>query len=54
MEIWRKELNEEAGLDWYDVSARNYEASLGRWMNIDPLAEKAHDWTPYRISLITR
>ena len=34
-----KEYNQELGLDWYDVSARNYDPALGRWMNIDPLAE---------------
>lgn len=34
-----KELNEELGLDWHDFHARNYDASLGRWMNLDPLAE---------------
>jgi uncharacterized protein RhaS with RHS repeats len=32
----------------YDYGARNYDPSLGRWMNVDPLAEKATDWTPYR------
>ena len=43
-----KELQEELGLNMYDYGARNYDPALGRWMNIDPLAEKATDWTPYR------
>jgi RHS repeat-associated protein len=34
-----KELSEELGLDWLDLGARNYEATLGRFMNADPLAE---------------
>jgi RHS repeat-associated protein len=42
-----KELNDELGLDWYDISARNYDAALGRWMNIDPLAEKFVETSPY-------
>jgi RHS repeat-associated protein len=42
-----KELQEELGLDWYDFGARNYDASLGRWMNIDPLAEKFYNVSPY-------
>ncbi len=29
-----KELSEELGLQWHDFGARNYDASLGRWMNI--------------------
>ena len=35
-----KELNEELGIQWHDFGARNYDASLGRWMNLDPLAEE--------------
>ena len=42
-----KELNEELGLDWYDYGARNYEASLGKWMNVDPLADKYYDLSTY-------
>ena len=34
-----KELNQELGIQWHDFGARNYDASLGRWMNLDPLAE---------------
>ena len=45
-----KELNDELGLDWYDFGARNYDASLGRWMNIDPLANNFYEWSPYNHS----
>src|SRR5690606_21758274 len=41
------EHQDELGLDWYDVTARNYDPALGRWMNVDPLAEKYPGWTPY-------
>jgi len=34
-----KEQQDELGLNWYDITARNYDPALGRWMNSDPLAE---------------
>tara|TARA_B110000879_G_scaffold157259_1_gene203103 strand:+ start:1543 stop:2415 length:873 start_codon:yes stop_codon:yes gene_type:complete len=42
-----KELSEELGLEWHDFEARNYDASLGRWMNLDPLAEQMTRHSPY-------
>ncbi|NQX81904.1 MAG: RHS repeat-associated core domain-containing protein, partial [Flavobacteriaceae bacterium] len=42
-----KELDESLGLGTYDFGARNYDASLGRWMNLDPLAEQMRRHSPY-------
>lgn len=43
-----KELQDDlVGLNLYDYGARNYEPAIGRWMNVDPLAEKYFGETTY-------
>lgn len=42
-----KEHQNELNLGWIDITARNYNASLGRWMNLDPLSEKFVETSPY-------
>jgi len=38
-------------LEWHDFGFRNYDASLGRWMNIDNLAEDYVRWSPYSYAM---
>lgn len=42
-----KEWNDELGLNLYDFHARNYDPAIGRWLSVDPLAEKYYDISPY-------
>ncbi|SMC81038.1 RHS repeat-associated core domain-containing protein [Moheibacter sediminis] len=42
-----KEYQDELGLNLYDYGARNYDPALGRWMNMDPLAEVYFESSPY-------
>jgi RHS repeat-associated protein len=46
-----KELQDEFGLNWYDYGARNYDASLGRWMNLDPMAHNYMKYSPYSYTI---
>ncbi len=42
-----KEEQNELGLGWIDITARNYDPAIGRWMNLDPLAEEMRKYSPY-------
>lgn len=46
-----KELQDDvvggSSFQMYDFGARNYDPALGRWMNLDPLAEQMRRHSPY-------
>jgi RHS repeat-associated protein len=46
-----KELNEDFGLNLSDYGARWYDAAVGRWWSVDPLAEKFGSKTSYNYGL---
>ncbi len=46
-----KELQNELGLNWYDYGARNYDPALGRWLNIDRIADVYRAHSPYCYAL---
>lgn len=45
-----QEYQEELGLNWYSFKWRNYDPSIGRFMSIDPLAEKYNWMSAYQFS----
>jgi RHS repeat-associated protein len=46
-----KELQNDHGLNWYNYGARNYDATIGRFMSVDPMADKFGGWSPYNYTL---
>ncbi len=42
-----QERQDELGLNWDSFKWRNYDPAIGRFMTVDPLAEKYSKWTSY-------